>query len=158
MIYFLFLIIPSWYLFHIFEYGLHKLSHSRKYGGYIYKIHMNHHKKYYPLSKFTDYEPYKTGKTLIFTDGLKAFSLPSTIIIYTMYCVLDYLTFSYMLIQVLFFFYISDLLHTHIHMKDSPLEKYKWFIELRKKHLIHHKYYLKNLNIIDPLFDNLSSR
>jgi len=63
-----------------------------------------------------------------------------------------------MLIQVLFFFYISDSLHTHIHIKNSPLEKYEWFLDLRKKHLIHYKYYLKNLNIIDPLLDNLSLR
>lgn len=157
MIYFLFLTLPSWYLYHIIEYGLHKLSHSKKYGGYIYKIHLKHHKEYYPLKNFTRIGPYQTGKYMGLSDGLIAFSLPWLLISFIFYQILSYNIFIIMYPQVIMFFVISDYFHTQFHIKDSYLERYEWFLYLRNNHYIHHKTYVKNINIIDPTIDKLNS-
>jgi len=156
MMTFLFLLLPSWYMFHFLEYVLHKLAHSKKYGGFIYKIHLKHHKLHYPLKNFKSPKPYKTSQIFIFSDGLIAFSLPISIIIYGTYNLLNYEIFKILIFQIFSFFYISDLLHTEIHLEDSVLEKYEWFLYLRNNHYIHHKTYNKNINIIDPTFDKLN--
>ena len=57
--------------------------------------------------------------------------------------------------QILILGYIQDYVHTHIHTKDSWLEKYKWFHKVRKRHFIHHRQYNKNINIIDPTVDRI---
>ena len=150
------LLLPSWYLYHIIEYGLHKLSHSRTYGGYIYRIHMNHHRKYYPLKNFTDYEPYQTGQIMGLPDGFVAFSLPGIFISLGFYQTVEYDTFMIMFPQVIMYFIISDYFHTQYHTKGSWLEKYEWFLYLRNNHRIHHKTYIKNLNMIDPTIDKLN--
>ena len=40
--------------------------------------------------------------------------------------------------------YISDYIHTEIHTEGSWLEKYNWFQNKRKVHLLHHKITTKN--------------
>ena len=57
--------------------------------------------------------------------------------------------------QLLLFAYISDYIHTEIHIDGSWLEKYDWFIQKRNLHLIHHKRTNKNINIIDHSLDKL---
>ena len=44
MINYIFISIITWYFYNLIEYIFHRLGHSKKYGGLIYKLHMNHHK------------------------------------------------------------------------------------------------------------------
>jgi len=153
--YYLFLIIPTWYLYHFIEYGLHKIGHNYKLNSYIYKIHMNHHKKYYPISKLLNKKPYKTGYKYNISDGMIAYG-PSMLLIFSgMYFLFDFYTYLIIISQIILFAYISDYIHTEIHIDGSWLEKYNWFIQKRKLHLIHHKRTNKNINIIDHSLDKL---
>jgi hypothetical protein len=148
--------VPGYILYNIIEYSLHKLSHNAKYGGFIYSYHRKHHTKHYPITKLIDKPPYKTDtKFYILTDGLIAHSVPITFIIVTLYNLLNKYVFLNLSFHILLNAYISDYIHTEIHIEGSWLEKYTWFQNKRKIHLLHHKYTTKNMNVIDNTMDKL---
>ena len=151
------LIIPSWFLYHFIEYSLHLLSHNYKYGGYIYNIHKKHHTIHYPPSQLISPPPYKTNYYYHFiSEGLLAHGPPFFII-----CLLISFTmntsFSLILISYLFLFaFISDYIHTQIHLSGSYLEKYQWFQNIRQLHLLHHIKTSKNINIMNHSIDKIN--
>ena len=153
--YFLIVLIPSWYLYHFIEYSLHKIGHNYKLNSYIYKIHMNHHKKYYPISKLIDKEPYKTGYIYNIPDGFLAYGPSLFLILSLLYFFFDVYTYQIFVSEILFFASLSDYIHTEIHIDGSWLEKYEWFLKKRNLHLLHHKKLNMNINIIDHTFDKL---
>ena len=135
----IFLFISSWYLYHCIEYCYHLLGHSRKYGGYIYTLHMNHHKIQYPIIKLMDIVPYKTGNKYYFSDGEVAYIPPSILITCCLYKLLNFYNFIFIISEMILLATISDYIHKQIHIQDSWLEKYDWFLESRRLHLNHHK-------------------
>ena len=150
----LYLIILSWYLYHFIEYSLHKLGHS-SYSGYINKTHKNHHIIYYPPTKLMDILPYKTGYIYGISDGLITFGPLLLLLFSIFYYFLNTYYFNRITPQILLFAYTQDYIHTHIHIKDSWLERYQWFHNIRERHFIHHRQYNRNLNIIDPTIDRI---
>ena len=135
------------------EYFLHRFSHNPK-SGYIYKIHKKHHTKHYPITDLMSKE-YKTDYTYGISDGLLAHG-PSTILsICSFYPFMDTTVFIKLSSCILLIAYISDYFHTHIHTRDSWLDKHEWFIKMREIHFNHHKNTSKNFNIIDMNIDKL---
>ena len=59
--------------------------------------------------------------------------------------------------ELFFLMLISDYIHTQIHIKNSWLEKYTFFIRCRENHILHPKYLNKNyaLSGFDNTFDIL---
>ena len=152
----LYLIIFTWFLYHFIEYCLHKLGHS-SYSGYINKIHKKHHVIFYPPTKLMDFSPYKTGYIYGISDGILAYGPLVLLIISIFYYCLNTYYFYCITSQFLLSGYIQNYVHTHIHTKDTWLEKYKWFQDCRKRHYIHHRHYNRNINIIDPIMDQIMS-
>jgi len=113
---------------------------------------MNHHKIYYPVSKLIDKKPYKTGYIYNIPDGLLAYGPSLFLILSLLYFLFDFYT---LVSEILLFAFLSDYIHTEIHIDGSWLEKYEWFLKKRKLHLLHHKKFMKNMNIIDHTFDKL---
>ena len=156
------LVIPAstWYLYHLIEYYLHKLGHNRNYGSYIYKIHTDHHKIHYPISKLMDTKPYRTGYTYSIPDGMFAYGPPFIVLLSSLYfCVdicIELSTYVTIVFELLLLAYLSDYIHTEIHTDGSWLEKYYWFKRKRELHLLHHKKVIKNMNIIDHTFDKVN--
>ena len=143
----------AWFIYHTMEYFLHRFSHNPK-SGYIYKIHKKHHTKHYPITDLMSKE-YKTDYTYGISDGLLAHG-PSTILsICSFYPFMDTTVFIKLSSCILLIAYISDYFHTHIHTRDSWLDKHEWFIKMREIHFNHHKNTSKNFNIIDMNIDKL---
>lgn len=144
--------IPSWFLYHSLEYLLHSLGHSHKYGSYIYKIHKNHHTLHYPTTKLLSNE-YRTTSLYGLSEGVVAYGPPVLLFFFFLSFTVKFGTFLIITSELLFISYLSDYLHSQIHLNGSWLEKYKWFQKKRKEHFIHHKNTIKNMNIIDFTID-----
>ncbi len=149
---FLFYNIISWYLYHFIEYLLHYLSH-RRYSGFMYKIHRNHHIIHYPVNKLMDKKPYKTGYYYGLPDGIFAHGPIMISIFIISYNILNTYIFLNLSLRIILLILISDYIHTNIHINGSYLEKYDWFLKLRERHFYHHKNIKKNINIIDNNLD-----
>ena len=147
--------IPSWFLYHSLEYLLHSLGHSYKYGSYIYKIHKNHHTIHYPTTKLLSNE-YRTTSVYGLPEGVIAYGPPILLFFSFLYFTVKFDTFLIITPELLFISYLSDYLHSQIHLSGSWLEEYKWFQKKRKEHFIHHRNMNKNMNIIDFTIDKLS--
>ena len=147
MIKYILLVIPTWYVYNFIEYCLHKLSHSCKYGGYIYKVHSNHHKIHYPAYNFIDTAPYKSTFLLGIPDVIIAFGPIVSLITGVFYTILPFNIFLFIISEIYLLLFISDYIHTHYHIKNCWLEKYSWFLEKRKYHYIHHIKLNKNMSL-----------
>lgn len=148
-----FYIPTAWCIYHTMEYFLHRFSHNPK-SGYIYKIHKKHHTIHYPITKLIS-DKYKTDYTYGISDGLLAHSPPVIIILGYFYLFLDYKSFINLSSLILYFSYISDYFHTHIHTKNTWLNKYSWFLKMREIHFNHHKNTTKNFNVMDTTIDKI---
>ena len=139
------------FIFNFIEYQIHVLSHSSKYGGILNKEHWKHHFIDYPPSKLTkkfncmNYVSY--GQLYYFT-----VILPFYIMFYLLLSKYNFILF---LGESSIYIYITNTLHNHYHMTDSTLNKYRFFLILKKNHHYHHINTSKNYNITLPICDIL---
>ena len=147
--------IPSWFLYHSIEYVLHSLGHSHKYGTYIYRIHRNHHTIHYPTNNLLSNE-HRTNSLYGLSEGMVAYTPPVMIIFQILYFIVKFDTFLIITSELLFIAYLSDYLHSQIHLNQSWLEEYEWFQKKREEHFNHHRNTNKNMNIIDMNLDRLN--
>ena len=122
----------TYIFYNIIEYTFHYLGHIRNKYNYIYKLHITHHKDYYPITNLLSTK-FKGNN-----EGIIAYSPPTILLILILYNILNYKLFIQVLIQLTIQTGINEYIHTQIHTRDSHLEKYKWFLELRRLHFIHH--------------------
>ena len=61
-------LIIGFYLYNLFEYFIHFISHC-KYNSYLKYYHLLHHKKSYPITKLLDYAPYKSDRYAFLSFG-----------------------------------------------------------------------------------------
>ena len=153
---FLLYFIPSWFLYHSLEYLLHSLGHSYKYGSYIYKIHKNHHTIHYPSNKLLSNE-YRTTSLWGLPEGVIAYGPPMLLFFFFLSFTVKFGTFLIITSELLFISYLSDYLHSQIHLNGSWLEKYKWFLIKRELHFNHHKKLNTNYSLggITYVFDKI---
>jgi len=134
-------------IYNLIEWSLHKLAHISK-TGILYTSHKYHH--IYFNSDNLEIEKY--DNLALHTD---LYFGPPILFIYIIYYFL--LPYFY-----LFFFesiiYMSSIyiLHMNYHLKNSPLEKYKWFRLRKQQHLQHHiklnkNYMIGPYNTLDKL-------
>ena len=134
-------IFPSWYVLsmsYIIE-GLgiftHWLGH-RRWIPWWYRAHMEHHLHIYPPSKFLtdEYQPTesKNAKAYAFTILLSPF-------IGCYFTGLNLKTYLVGLGLSTGLLKIADELHKAVHRKNTCLEKYNWFQDIRTLHYYHHK-------------------
>ena len=132
-------LIVGWYLYNLSEYFFHRIGHYPHKYNYIYKLHKKHHLAYPITDLFSD--EYR-GRN----EGLVAFAPPSLLLVYIIYVLVSPITFKILTAELGCLSLISDIIHTQIHMKNSPLERFGWFNERRRLHFIHHQKVNKNFS------------
>jgi len=144
--------IGTQYIYNGFEYLLHRLGHYKHKYNYIYKLHMLHHKKYYPVKSLQS-DTFRSN-----WEGVLAYTPPTIILLYGFYNIIPTLYFISFTSQIGINVCINNYIHTHVHLHKSWLEKYDWFLEVRRLHLTHHKKLYTNYSFgYDYTIDKLSN-
>jgi len=125
--------IATYYMYQALEYASHILGHYNHKYNYIYKLHILHHKKYYPVTDLRSDTFRSNG------EGVVAYAPPTLCVVYGFYTILPTLYFVILLFQFGINIGINDYIHKHVHLRESWLDKYEWFVEVRRLHLTHHK-------------------
>ncbi len=145
-------IIGTYYLFTTIEYVSHRLGHYRSKINPIYFLHMEHHKKHYPITRLLS-EKYQSQ-----SEGIIAYSPVAALLFLSLYNLLAWETWMCVCIQLIAHAFINDTIHTQIHTKNSYLEKYDWFKKQRQIHFIHHTKLSKNYSFgIDSTMDKINN-
>eukprot|EP01084_Bolivina_argentea_P013638 25594_1 len=150
--------IVTWYICTSVDWGLHTLSHYNYDVNWIkamHDIHMNHHKRQYPIGELLKKPPYLSG------DGQKAFVPPVIIIqficcmVFTCIGISKYGNFIFV-VESFMYLYCSDYMHQSYHIDGCWMEKYEWFTKRRYFHFYHH--YHMNMNMSLGGFDSTVDR
>ena len=158
MIDYLFFSVMTYYSYLFVEYGIHRFSHYKHKYNLFYYNHIKHHKKHYDYKNVIAKSPFKCD-TYFYMPVSALLHLPILLISY--YLVYQYLYYYslFIITEVNILLFISDYIHTNIHIKENWLEDYSFFRKCREIHKIHHKNYTKNYslsgydNTIDYLFE-----
>ena len=126
------------------EWIMHKIAHSKKFGGDLYTLHYNHHKLYSGTNLVMD-EPYiGSGGDIIFIQWVPSIWI-SIYISFPLYFTILFI------IQTSMLMWLSNYMHEQFHITDSWLlyNKFtkKWFLFARKKHFIHHSCTWTNMSL-----------
>ena len=150
-------LISGWYLYNLTKYFFHRIGHYPHKYNYIYKLHRQHHIVYPNTDLLSDV--YR-GRG----EGVIAFIPPTLILFYVLYLLVSPTTFKILTAELVCLTLVSDFIHTQIHLKKSPLERYAWFNESRRLHLIHHQKFSKNFSFaglshrLDKMFSTYEKR
>ena len=154
MINYIFLSVITYYSYLLVEYTTHRVSHYKHKYNLLYHNHMNHHRVHYTFKEAVDILPFRYDTYL---------NMPISFILHTpLLLIIYYLLYRYLYTYSLFIIteinillFVSDYIHTNIHVKNSWLEKYSLFIKCRNIHLLHHKNFTKNFSLsgYDNTFD-----
>lgn len=138
-----------YYFLGLFAFYLwHVISHQ-EWSGEMYKQHMRHHIKDYPpkhfygrpgLKSLKPNEIFDLTKTTIgdFQHEGLLFFFVFVIILTGKYIGSSNLTLLFVTIGYYIMAVIGNAFHASFHIKNFPLEKYKWYRKLRRLHFIHH--------------------
>lgn len=127
---------------------VHWMMH-RPWSKWLYKSHMTHHLKTYPPNDLLS-EQYRSAGA---DNGVFVF-VPIITFACVLLCVALYFLGISLSTLILVCGIIAvlgaghDLLHTQYHLKDSKLNRFKWFQRLRAVHFYHHRRMNRNLGII----------
>ena len=167
--YYITLLHPIYYVIFYHEvlfvfWGWHYLCHS-KFTGKMYEIHMEHHMRDYPITKFygdnrtmglSEILNLKNTTTLsLYHDG------PLYIMFFSLLIIHKYMEFSFgtvflKLILALIMGFVGTALHKCFHVKGIFLEKYYWFNQLRIYHYNHHVGNMKhNYGIFNVILEHM---
>ena len=151
MLYHSLFFIGTFYVYNLFEYIFHRLGHIRNKYNIFYISHIKHHKLYYPANRFVRSDVHSDR------EGLKVYTPLALFVLYIFYNILNYYYFIFFTSEIFILFLINDYIHNQIHLKDSWLERYNWFIKCRELHYIHHKKFINNSSFsnIDTTIDKL---
>ena len=133
--------IGTHYIYNALEYILHKVGHYRHKYNYIYKLHILHHTKHYPPTS-TQSDTFRSNY-----ESVIAYTPPIIFILYGFYTIIPAHYFIFFVSQIGVNIYINDYIHTQVHLHKSWLEKYEWFLKVRRLHIIHHKQFNKNMSL-----------
>lgn len=140
------------FVYNSIEYLFHKIGHYKHNYNYIYKLHIIHHKKYYPVHSLQS-DTYRHNN-----EGSIAYIPPFSILIYLFYHGLPFTYFIFFSIQIGITIFINNYIHKNVHLKETWLDKYEWFLEIRHLHLTHHKKLYSNYSFgYDYTIDKLAN-
>jgi hypothetical protein len=141
-----------WQFTNLVEWGLHALSHKRfdlPFLRDLHRIHMEHHKRHYPIGKLLRDGPYRDG------GGATVFLPLISLIVLAAYWMLRTRLFVIFLVEGLGLQAASTYLHDQFHVRGSWLERYAWFLRRRYRHFYHHGHLQKNMSLggVDKSWD-----
>ena len=133
-----------------FENAIHKASHHKS-SGKLYRWHKLHHKDY-PVTRLESEiyidsaSRYDNMFIRYIIGGLGVFYIASS-----------HRIFIIISTEIVSYSFMIEYLHTHFHIKNSWLLKYKWFKRHKRKHLIHHIKQDKNYSFLTTNIDKLQN-
>lgn len=141
-----------WQFTNLVEWGLHTLAHKRVNLPFLrdlHRIHMEHHKRHYPIKNLLRDAPYRDG------GGAQVFLPLISLVIMAAYLLLRTRLFVIFLVEGLGLQIASTYLHDQFHIRGSWLEKYQWFLRRRYRHFYHHGHLQKNMSLggVDKSWD-----
>ena len=145
---FLSITIITYFCCNIVENILHKLSHY-KFVPLLYKWHHYHHTIEFPVSKLINNN--HTNNSIIYNYYLY---IAIIILLLSIIIIKDTKIILLVYTESSIYMYVANLLHESYHKNNTFLEKYKWFRDKKKLHLLHHRQTTHNFN----LFDNTSDK
>jgi sterol desaturase/sphingolipid hydroxylase (fatty acid hydroxylase superfamily) len=122
-----------WFIYHLFEYGFHRLGHWKSPWNYIHTLHNKHHKDYYPVTRLQS-DQYE-GQY----EGLVAYIPLGCLTAYGMSWIVSRESMIWMIYEFIFLAVINDYLHGQYHRKNAWLSRFNWFQRQQKLHFNHHK-------------------
>ena len=142
----------SWQVINLLEWCLHMVSHvtiNVPLLKEIHQIHMQHHKRDYPITNLLQEGPYKDG------GGNWAYGPIVAGLAIAVWLMLPQHFALLITIQGLGMIAINSHMHTQFHFRGSWLEKYDWFLKRRYLHFYHHGHMQNNISLggIDPTYD-----
>jgi len=147
----IFLVILSGFLIgEVAGYLVHRLIHWPV-AGFLYKRHMTHHQKLYPTTDFLSDKyrsPGKDNTVYVFV----VFIAMACALAFTLapLWVASIFSAEFIIIGLL-----NDYMHDVLHIRFHWLEKYDWFLNLRRLHYHHHEDMSKNYGIFSWVGDHL---
>ena len=133
----------------VYEYAMHTFLHYNIIKP-MYRWHHRHHIDYPPSRPTSD--TYINTSGPLYTNVFLQMSIPPIIIMYFLLSRYNYCIFT---IQSLSYLYTMNYLHIQYHLNSSWLDEYKWFRRNREYHILHHKKYRKNFNLLDHTTDKI---
>ena len=133
------------------EYIIHKFSHNKKYGGFLYDSHYIHHYIDHPPERLM----VKNEHELNNTQGPYVVIMLSTYVL--VYQILSFYYFKIFLCMSSLYLYTINELHNQYHILDSPLDKYEWFRKRKKLHHLHHIRRNRNFNLVFFTSDKMNN-
>lgn len=133
-----------WQFTNLVEWILHALAHKRinlPFLRDLHRIHMEHHKRHYPIKCLLRDGPYRDG------GGAVVFFPLISLVIMAAYCMLRTRLFVIFLVEGLGLQIVSTYLHDQFHIRGSWLERYSWFLRRRYRHFYHHGHLQKNMSL-----------
>ena len=146
-------VVNVWQFTNLVEWSLHKLAHKRinlPFLRDLHRVHMEHHKRHYPVNKLLRDAPYRDG------GGAAVFLPLISLVVLGAHCMLSSRMFIIFLVEGVGLQVASTYLHDQFHVRGSWLEKYPWFLRRRYRHFYHHGHLQQNMSLggIDSSWDN----
>lgn len=134
---------------------VHWIMHQR-WSGRLYRSHMTHHVKLYPPSNFLS-ETYRDAGadngSFVFFPAVALPCLIGGLLLF--WAGVDLVTLGGVAMTAIGLGFVHDYFHTAFHLEHTWLNRFKWFQELRRKHLIHHRRVKTNLGVITFVWDKV---
>ncbi len=146
----LFVIFAGLFIGDIIGYGLHRLLHWKR-SGFMFQKHMTHHLKLYPTYNYMSAiyrSPGKDNSMYIFTAFI-ALACLSMLIFCPLWIALIFSA------EFIFLGWLNDYFHDAFHITGHKLEKYNYFLNLRRLHYEHHLDMNKNYGIVSFIADRI---
>lgn len=139
----LIVLVAYFFIGNLTGYVVHKVLHCR-WSGKAYKDHLHHHTSIYPPSDYLSEEyrepPLGSGQAKYYLVGLAVVASP------LLFLGIGYALAAFaMAVGVL---KLNAWMHDSLHIKGHRLERYGWFLSLRRLHFQHHIDVKTNLGII----------
>lgn len=130
----------------------HRFFH-KLWSGPLYKMHILGHHVAYPKQDVMSWS-YRTPKTA--HSGKVASLIPFLVFLAAVFLIFPPPYHWVALISGIFFTLSSThWFHKQMHLRDSPLQRFKWFRYRRKLHILHHVKSRKNFGLAESFYDRL---
>ena len=144
-------LVVTHYLASFIQMSLHYLlGHQRRLGSYFHRNHLMYHHALYSKRIMVSGKYVPEEKTFMFYYIIPAVALAAAASSLLPY---DLLILH---VSVLSLSYAAHIyLHTHYHLSDTWLRRFRWFRKKQQLHVLHHKDMSKNLALIDFVWDRI---
>jgi len=140
----------SHYIASFIQISLHYLLGHRALGGFFYRTHMFDHHGIYSGDQLLS-ETYSDKER----DLTAYYVVPAALLVLAAYLLLPTGIFLVHILSIGLSYAAHVYLHVHYHLKNSWLNRFRWFEKKRRLHLVHHREPSKNFAVIEFFWDRI---